>query len=71
MSALTKTAATLLFLLGVGVLTASAGVPGPEQAAMTPHWPWWLRIVAVLAVLIFVRTVARAVRRGPGEPGPK
>ncbi len=42
----------------------------PQQDAPAPHWPWWLRVLAVIGVLVFVRIVARAMRRGAGRPGP-
>jgi len=41
----------------------------PQQDAPAPHWPWWLRVLAVIGVLVFVRIVARAMR-GAGRPGP-
>jgi hypothetical protein len=41
----------------------------PEEKPKT-HWPWWLRILAVVGVLVFIRLVAGSVRNKPGTPGP-
>ena len=41
----------------------------PEEKPKT-HWPWWLRILAVIGVLVFIRLVAGSVRNNPGKPGP-
>jgi len=45
------------------------GIAKREPAPST-HWPWWLRIVAVIAVLLFIRMVSRSIRRGGGG-GPR
>jgi len=42
----------------------------PAQDAPAPHWPWWLRILAVIGALAFVQIVARAMRRGASGRGP-
>ena len=42
----------------------------PPDNAPVAHWPWWLRILAVLAVLAFVQIVARSLRRGTSRRGP-
>lgn len=39
-----------------------------RQPAPTTHWPWWLRILALIAVFWFIRTVARGMRGGGGGP---
>jgi hypothetical protein len=41
----------------------------PEQEATAPHWPWWLRILAVIGALLFVRLVARTMRRNASGQG--
>lgn len=42
----------------------------PEDKPKT-HWPWWLRILAVIGVLVFIRLVAGSVRNKPmGPPQP-
>jgi len=38
-----------------------------QQAASTHHWPWWLRLIALLGVLVFVR-LAVTFARGTGRP---
>ncbi len=43
------------------------GVPARQQAAKSP-WPWWLKLLAIIGVLWFIRTVAQSVRRGGGGP---
>lgn len=43
------------------------GVPARQQAAKSP-WPWWLKLLAIIGVLWFIRTVAQGVRRGGGGP---
>jgi peptidoglycan/LPS O-acetylase OafA/YrhL len=39
----------------------------PEDKPKT-HWPWWLRILAVIGVLVFIRLVAGSVRNKPMGP---
>jgi len=65
--------------LKVGALANSllaAGYAHAERITLPPdntpksHWPWWLRILAVLAVLAFVQIVARSVRGGASRSGP-
>jgi len=41
----------------------------PREDAPAHHWPWWLRILAVIAVLAFVQIVARSMRKGAGRTG--
>ena len=41
----------------------------PEDKPKT-HWPWWLRILAVIGVLVFIRVVAGSVRNKPTGPPP-
>ncbi len=48
------------------VATVLATLP-PEEKPKT-HWPWWLRILAVIGVLAFIRIVAGSVRNNPGGP---
>jgi len=50
------------------VATTLATLP-PEEKPKT-HWPWWLRILAVVGVLVFIRLVAGSMRNKPGAPGP-
>ena len=38
-----------------------------QQAASGPHWPWWLRLLALVGVLVFIR-VAVTFARGSGRP---
>jgi hypothetical protein len=33
-----------------------------QPNASLPHWPWWLRVIALLAVLVFIRVVVTYVR---------
>jgi hypothetical protein len=40
----------------------------PPHDAPVHHWPLWLRIVAVVGVLLFVQMVARSLRGGAGGP---
>jgi hypothetical protein len=42
----------------------------PPEPKPTTHWPWWLRILAVIFVLVFIRIVAGSVRSKPSGPGP-
>ncbi len=42
----------------------------PPQEKITHHWPWWLRLLAVVGVLVFIRFVAGSVRSKPSGPGP-
>jgi uncharacterized protein len=41
------------------------GVPARRQPAKSP-WPWWLKLLAFIGVLWFIRTVAQSARRGGG-----
>jgi hypothetical protein len=41
----------------------------PEDKPKT-HWPWWLRILAVIFLLVFIRIVAGSVRNKPTGPPP-
>jgi len=43
------------------------GMPARRQAAKSP-WPWWLKLLAIIGVLWFIRTIAQSVRRGGGGP---
>jgi hypothetical protein len=63
------------------MLTTTTHIASVPQAATVPvtlppeekpktHWPWWLRILAVIGVLVFIRLVAGSVRNNPGKPGP-
>ncbi|MFZ0313987.1 MAG: hypothetical protein WAL85_14865 [Candidatus Korobacteraceae bacterium] len=38
-----------------------------QQTVPVHHWPWWLRLVALLGVLVFIR-VAVTFARGSGRP---
>ena len=49
---------------GIAVVTLP-----PEDKPKT-HWPWWLRILAVIGVLVFIRLVAGSVRNKPTGPPP-
>ena len=42
----------------------------PPEPKPTTHWPWWLRILAVIGVLVFIRIVAGSVRNKPSGPTP-
>jgi hypothetical protein len=42
----------------------------PPEPKPTTHWPWWLRILAVIFLLVFIRIVAGSVRSKPSGPGP-
>ncbi|HUK42943.1 MAG TPA: hypothetical protein VLW48_00725 [Candidatus Bathyarchaeia archaeon] len=64
-----KLAASSLLVAGHDAL-ARASITLPPQDAPAPHWPWWLRIIAVLGALLFVVIVARAMRRGANRRGP-
>jgi hypothetical protein len=57
-------AATLAKVAGMTVLTLP-----PEDKPKT-HWPWWLRILAVIGLLVFIRLVAGGVRNKPTGPPP-
>ena len=43
------------------------GVPARQRATKSP-WPWWLKLLALIGVLWFVRTVAQSMRKGGGGP---
>jgi uncharacterized protein len=43
------------------------GVPRRQPAPKSP-WPWWLKLLAFIGVLWFIRIVAQSVRRGGGGP---
>ena len=52
-------------------MVASMLVTLPPQEKPKTHWPWWLRILAVIGVFVFIRIVAGSVRNNPsGKPGP-
>jgi len=57
-----------LILLFLGCAEAITTLP-PEPAP-AHHWPLWLRILAVIAVLLFVRLVGGSMRGGAGGRGP-
>jgi len=38
-----------------------------QPSAPVHHWPWWLRLLALLGVLVFIR-VAVTFARGAGRP---
>lgn len=42
----------------------------PPEPKPTTHWPWWLRVLAVIFVLVFIRIVAGSVRSKPSGPSP-
>ena len=42
----------------------------PPEPKPTTHWPWWLRILAVIFLLVFIRIVAGSVRSKPSGPSP-
>jgi hypothetical protein len=51
--------------------SAGALVTLPPEDKPKTHWPWWLRILAVIGVLVFIRLVAGSVRNKPtGPPQP-
>ncbi|MGB8885464.1 MAG: TPM domain-containing protein [Candidatus Korobacteraceae bacterium] len=39
-----------------------------RQPAPKSPWPWWLKVLALIGVLWFIRAMARSVRRGGGGP---
>jgi len=51
-------------ILPLAVAQAASALALPQPDAPVTHWPWWLRILAVIAVLAFVQIVARSMRRG-------
>jgi hypothetical protein len=50
--------------------TAALALTLPPEPKVTSHWPWWLRILAVIFVFVFIRIVAGSVRNKPSGPGP-
>jgi len=52
----------LLFQLAVFL----AGMQTRQPAVA--HWPWWLRLLAVLGVVVFIR-IAVSFARNSGRPG--
>lgn len=55
----------------VNAVAAAALVTLPPEDKPKTHWPWWLRILAVIGVLVFIRLVAGSVRNKPtGPPQP-
>lgn len=59
----------IAFALAAFALAETAATLPPHDAPAT-HWPWWLRVLAVIAVLVFVRIVARSMRGGAPRGGP-
>jgi hypothetical protein len=51
-------------------LVSAATVTLPPEDKPKTHWPWWLRILAVIGVFIFIRVVAGSVRNKPTGPPP-
>jgi hypothetical protein len=53
----------------MGLLTQLAvlliGIQAKQGAV--PHWPWWLRLLAVLGVVLFIR-FAVTFARNSGRP---
>jgi len=49
---------------------ASALVTLPPEEKPKTHWPWWLRILAVIGVIVFIRLIGGSMRNNPGKPGP-
>lgn len=45
------------------------GMPARHSAPSRP-WPWWLRLLALIGVLWFIRTISQSIRRGGGG-GPR
>jgi hypothetical protein len=64
-----KLGALATSVLVAGQTLAAMEVLPPDNAPKT-HWPWWLRIIAVIAALAFVQVVARSLRRSAGQRGP-
>ena len=60
--------AIIPFLLAACAQAGTAALP-PDDASV-PHWPWWLRVLAVIGALVFVQIVARTMRRSAGRRGP-
>lgn len=58
-----------LFALAAGALAETMATLPPHDAPAR-HWPWWLRVLAVIAVLVFVQIVARSMRGGSSRGGP-
>jgi hypothetical protein len=50
----------------LAALAVLKGIQAQQPASM-PHWPWWLRLIALLGVLVFIRVVVTFVR-GTGRP---
>lgn len=65
MSGVRKVAATVALPLAAYVRALAL----PAQEPPPPHWPWWLRILAVIGALVFVVIVGRSMR-GSGGQGP-
>jgi len=57
------------FVLSAKALAKASATLPPHDAPAT-HWPWWLRILAVIALLVFVQLVARSMRGGASGRGP-
>jgi hypothetical protein len=68
-SATVLTSATPIATATHSLLATTLATLPPEEKPKT-HWPWWLRILAVVGVLVFIRLVAGSVRNNPGKPGP-
>jgi len=60
--------AAFVVTLFAGCANGMAALPPPDAPA--PHWPWWLRILAVIGALAFIQVVARSMRKGTGRAGP-
>jgi len=60
--------AMLLPLLAANLYGSAVALPPDDAPA--PHWPWWLRILAVLGALVFVQIVARSMRKSAGGSPP-
>jgi hypothetical protein len=65
-------AGTPAFSAGSPTRVAAVGLACtlPPEPKPTTHWPWWLRVLAVIFVLVFIRIVAGSMRSKPSGPSP-
>src|ERR1700742_1668821 len=53
----------VLRLVSPGIANLGAATWAEQPTTTTPRWPWWLRILALIGVVLFVRAVNHTVRK--------
>ncbi|MGA2687324.1 MAG: hypothetical protein ABSE85_04555 [Candidatus Korobacteraceae bacterium] len=60
-----SSAAMVILPIHLAALVILTGMQA-QHAAPAHHWPWWLRLLALLGLLLFIR-VAVTFARGTGR----